>query len=38
LYERLGKTDAAATEYRAALQLEPDRKPAREGLRRVSHQ
>jgi tetratricopeptide (TPR) repeat protein len=38
LYERLGKADAAASEYRAALKLEPGRKPAREGLRRVSHQ
>jgi len=35
LYERLGKREQAAREYRAALQLDPDRKSAREALRRL---
>jgi tetratricopeptide (TPR) repeat protein len=35
LDERLGKTMAAADEYRAALALDAGRKPAREALRRL---
>ena len=35
LNERLTQTSAAADEYRAALALDPDRKPAREALRRL---
>lgn len=35
VYEALGKRQEAAVEYRAALQLDPNRKAAREGLRRV---
>jgi len=35
LYEQMGKRDQAAQEYRAALQLEPGNKSAREGLRRM---
>jgi tetratricopeptide (TPR) repeat protein len=35
LYERQGQRAAAAREYRAALALEPDRKGAREALRRL---
>ena len=34
-YEMLGKRQEAAVEYRAALQLDPNHKAAREGLRRV---
>lgn len=36
LYERLGKRKEAADQYRAALQLDPDRDTARSGLRRVA--
>jgi Tfp pilus assembly protein PilF len=35
LNERQGNTMTAADEYRAALALDPDRKPAREALRRL---
>lgn len=35
LYERQGRIDAAADEYRSALQLEPDRRGARDALRRL---
>lgn len=35
VYEVMGKKQEAAGEYRAALQLDPNRKAAREGLRRV---
>jgi tetratricopeptide (TPR) repeat protein len=35
LNERQGNTMAAAAEYRAALALDPDRKPVREALRRL---
>jgi len=35
LYERQGRIDAAADEYRSALQLEPDRRVARDALRRL---
>jgi tetratricopeptide (TPR) repeat protein len=35
LNDRLGNAKAAADEYRAALALDPDRKPAREALRRL---
>jgi tetratricopeptide (TPR) repeat protein len=35
LNERRGNTKAAADEYRAALALDPDRKPVREALRRL---
>jgi TolA-binding protein len=33
LYEKLGKRDSAATEYRMAIQLDPNDKTARDGLR-----
>jgi tetratricopeptide (TPR) repeat protein len=35
LYERQGNTASAADEYRAALALDPDRKSAREAIRRL---
>jgi tetratricopeptide (TPR) repeat protein len=35
LYERQGDAASAADEYRAALSLDPDRKSAREAIRRV---
>jgi tetratricopeptide (TPR) repeat protein len=35
LYERLGKAQEAAAQYRTALQLDPSRKGLREGLRRT---
>jgi tetratricopeptide (TPR) repeat protein len=35
LNERQGNTKAAADEYRAALALDPDRRPVREALRRL---
>ena len=38
LYERLGKQKEAAGEYRAALQLDPNLKSARDALRRVEKQ
>lgn len=38
LYERLGKREDAASQYRAALQLDPNRKSAREALQRVGKQ
>jgi tetratricopeptide (TPR) repeat protein len=38
LYERRGQAAAAAREYQSALALDPDRKGAREALRRLSRQ
>jgi tetratricopeptide (TPR) repeat protein len=35
LYERLGRRESAATEYHMAIQLDPNDKAAREGLRRT---
>jgi Flp pilus assembly protein TadD len=35
LYENRGKTEAALTEYEAALKLEPRDKSANEALRRL---
>lgn len=35
LYEKMGKCDQAAAQFRAALEREPDSKGAREGLKRV---
>jgi TolA-binding protein len=35
LYERQGNAASAADEYRAALSLDPDRKSAREAIRRL---
>jgi tetratricopeptide (TPR) repeat protein len=35
LYEKLGRRDSAATEYRMAIQLDPNDKAAHEGLRRT---
>jgi tetratricopeptide (TPR) repeat protein len=38
LYEALGRTDQAATEFKKALALDPNRKSARESLRRLEQQ
>jgi tetratricopeptide (TPR) repeat protein len=35
LYEKLGRRDSAASEYRMAIQLDPNDKVAHEGLRRT---
>jgi tetratricopeptide (TPR) repeat protein len=38
LYERRGQRAAAAREYQSALALDPDRKGAREALRRLNRE
>jgi tetratricopeptide (TPR) repeat protein len=35
LYEKLGKRDSAASEYRIAIELDPSDKPAHDGLKRT---
>ena len=38
VYEALGRPDEAATEFKKALALDPNRKSARESLRRLEQQ